>query len=139
MNNKYFKPNGYIFTLATANDDTPNDSETNIETINSGVKSLIYREHGQMHKWKFGMDCKDLIKLNNIIYLFIFSFSCLIGSFRENIDGHINSCFAGEMVLSEYGSVAFLGSYNTSGKGMNLLAKGIVTEMFAKKIKQQVG
>jgi hypothetical protein len=139
MNDRYFGSNGYEFTLATAYDDTPNDRWTDVDMINTGIHFMIYHGHGLIHKWKFGMGVPGLPQLNNTIYPVILSFSCLTGTFSGEIGEHINDCFAQKMVANEHGAVAFLGSYNISGRGMNLLLEGIVNGLFNDSITNRLG
>lgn len=139
MNNKYFEPNGYNFTLSTANDSTPNDAWTDIAMINEGIQYMIYHGHGQIYKWKFGLGVGGVPQLNNTNYPFIFSFACLTGSFSGEIDGHTNACFAQKIVTSEHGAVAFLGAYHTSGRGMNLLLNGVSNALFNDGVNNRLG
>jgi hypothetical protein len=139
MNTRYFSPNGYSFSLSTANDSTPNDVWTDINMINSGVHFMIYHGHGLIHKWSFGLGIGGLPQLNNSVYPVILSFACLTGSFSGEIGSIINDCFAQKIVADEHGAVAFLGAYNKSGRGMNLLMEGIVNGIFNDSINHRLG
>lgn len=139
MNARYFGPNGYYFTLATAYDDTPNDRWTDINMINNGIHVMIYHGHGLIHKWSFGMGVPGLPQLNNTIYPIILSFSCLTGSFSGEIGEHTNDCLAQKMVADEHGASAFLGAFHKSGRGMNLLLEGIVNGFFNDTITNRLG
>ncbi len=139
MNDRYFGPNGYDYTLATANDNTPNDAWTDINMINNGIHFMIYHGHGNIHKWSFGMGVLGLPQLNNTIYPVILSFSCLTGTFSGEANGITNDCFSQSMVANEHGAVAFLGSFNKSGRGMNLLLEGIVNGFFNDSITNRLG
>jgi hypothetical protein len=139
MNDQYFGPNGYDFTLATAYDDTPNDRWTDINMINNGIHVMIYHGHGLIHKWSFGMGVPGLPQLNNTVYPIILSFACLTGSFSGEIGEHTNDCLAQKMVANEHGAVAFLGSYHKSGRGMNLLLEGMVNSFFNDSITKRLG
>lgn len=75
MHTKYFGPSGYNFTLATANDNTPNDVWTDINMINSGIRYMIYHGHGNVNKWSFGLGTGGLTQLTNTVYPIIFSFA----------------------------------------------------------------
>jgi hypothetical protein len=139
MNDRYFALNGYDFTLATAYDDTPNDRWTDVEMINNGIHFMIYHGHGLIHKWSFGMGVPGLPQLNNTVYPIILSFACLTGSFSGEIGEHTNDCFAQKMVANEHGAAAFLGSFHTSGRGMNQLLEGMVNAFFNDRIADRLG
>jgi len=85
MHTHYFALEPYSFTLATANDSTPNDVWTDINMINSGIKYLIYHGLGNINKWSFGLGTGGLPQLTNTIYPVIFSFSCLTGTFSGTV------------------------------------------------------
>jgi hypothetical protein len=139
MNDRYFEPNGYDYTLATAYDETPNDRWTDVDMINNGIHFMIYHGHGLIHKWSFGMGVPGLPQLNNTVYPIILSFACLTGSFSGEIGEHSNDCFAQKMVANEHGAAAFLGSYHKSGRGMNLLLEGMVNGFFNDSIAGRLG
>jgi hypothetical protein len=139
INDRYFEPNGYNFTLVTANDDTPNDAWTDVNMINDGIHFMIYHGHGNIHKWSFGMGVLGLPQLNNTIYPIILSFSCLTGTFSGEANGVTNDCFAQKMLANKNGAVAFLGSFNNTGRGMNLLLEGIANGIFNDKITNRLG
>lgn len=139
MNERYFEPNGYDITLASANSDNPNNAWKDINMINSGIHFMIYHGHGNIHRWSFGMGVPGLSQLNNTVYPIILSFSCLTGTFSGEAGGEINDCLAQKMVANEHGAVAFLGSYNNSGRGMNLLLEGIVNGFFNDSIPNRIG
>lgn len=129
MYTNYFAPDDYTYTMSTANDATPNDAITDAQTINSGIKYFFYHGHGLIAKWSFGMGVPGIKQLNNSVYPFIFSFSCLTGSFSNQIDTNKAECFAKNIVASAKGACAFLGAYNTSGRGMNALLNGLCSSM----------
>lgn len=139
MSNAYYKPNGYHFSLSTANDSTANDTWTDINMINAGIHFMIYHGHGMIYKWKFGLGVGGLSQLTNSIYPIIFSFACLTGSFSGEIDGIKNDCFAQKMVGDKHGAVAFLGAYNVAGHGMNLLLEGVTSGLFTDSFKNRLG
>ena len=124
MHTKYFGLSGYNFTLATANDSTPNDVWTDINMINSGIRYMIYHGHGNVNKWSFGLGTGGLTQLTNTVYPIIFSFACLTGSFGWVINGDTTECLAQKIIASENGAVAFFGAYNIAGRGMNQLLEG---------------
>jgi hypothetical protein len=76
MQIRYFGPESYSFTLATANDSTPNDVWTDINMINNGIRYMIYHGHGNIMKWSFGLGVDGLSQLTNTIYPIVF-FICL--------------------------------------------------------------
>jgi len=139
MQTRYFNSGGYNFTLATANDSTPNDAWTDINMINSGIRYMIYHGHGNINKWSFGLGTEGLTQLNNTVYPVIFSFACLTGSFSGNAGGETGDCFAQKITSSEHGAVAYLGAYNISGRGMNQLLEGAVNGLFNDSIAPRLG
>lgn len=139
MNTRYFAPESYTFTLATANDDTPNDAWTDIDQINNGIRYMIYHGHGNVNKWSFGLGAVGVPQLTNTIYPVIFSFSCLTGTFSGNVDMNTHDCFAQKITASEHGAVAFFGAYNEASKGMNLILEGTVNGLFNKNITPRLG
>jgi hypothetical protein len=139
MNDRYFYPNGFNWTISTAYDDSPNDVLTDIDMINSGIHYMIYHGHGNINKWSFGLGVDGLPQLNNTTYPVILSFSCLTGTFSGEIEDHMADCFAQKIVADEHGAVAFFGAYNTSGRGMNPLMEGIVNGLFSDIVKDRLG
>jgi hypothetical protein len=139
MYTHYFAPESYTFTLATANDSTPNDAWTDINMINSGIRYMIYHGHGNIMKWSFGLGTGGLQNLNNTIYPIIFSFACLTGTFSGSVDGNTYDCFAQKITTLEHGAVAFLGAYNTAGKGMNQILEGAINGLFNDTITPRLG
>lgn len=136
MNTKYFANAGYQFSMATANDDTPNDALSDVEMINKGIKYLIYHGHGMISKWSFGMGVIGLSYLNNTVYPIVLSFSCLVGTFSGQADDYSGECYATKMMASPNGASAFLGAYNTSGRGQNALLEGLCNGLFNRKFER---
>ena len=136
MHTRYFEPAGFDFSMSTALDSTPNDALTDINTINEGVSYIMYHGHGNINKWSFGMGVGGLSQLNNDTYPYIFSFSCLTGSFSGKIDTITAPCFGSRMVAAPYGAVAFFGAYNTSGRGQNPLMEGLCNGIFQDTIER---
>jgi hypothetical protein len=139
MQTRYFGPESYTFTLATANDSTPNDVWTDINMINSGIRYMIYHGHGNIMKWSFGLGVGGLSQLTNTIYPIVFSFACLTGTFSGGVDSITYDCFAQKITTAEHGAVAFLGSYNISGKGMNQILEGAINGLFNDTIIPRLG
>ena len=100
---------------------------------------MIYHGHGMIYKWSFGLGVGGLPQLNNTIYPVILSFACLTGSFSGEIEGKKADCIAQKIVADENGAVAFLGAYNISGRGMNLLMEGTVNGFFNDSIDGRLG
>jgi hypothetical protein len=134
MNDRFFEPQGFSFTMSTALDDSPNDVWTDIAMINNGIKYMIYHGHGAIHKWSFGLGVGGLPQLYNTVYPFIFSFSCSTGSFSGEVNGVSRDCLARKIIACEHGAVAFFGAYNTSGRGMNPLMEGVVSGLFTEGV-----
>ncbi len=139
MYTHYFAPESYNFTLATANDDTPNDVWTDIEMINNGIRFMVYHGHGNINKWSFGLGTGGLFQLTNTIYPIIFSFACLTGTFSGGVDKNSIDCLAQKITTSEHGAVAFFGAYNISGKGMNQILEGAINGVFNDAIEPRLG
>lgn len=139
MQTRYFGPESYNFTLANANDSTPNDVWTDINMINSGIRYMIYHGHGNIMKWSFGLGVGGLSQLTNTIYPIVFSFACLTGTFSGGIGSITYDCFAQKITTAEHGAVAFLGSYNASGKGMNQILEGAINGLFNDTIIPRLG
>jgi Peptidase family C25 len=139
MNERYFYPNGFNWTMSTAYDDSPNDVWTDIDMINSGIHYMIYHGHGNINKWSFGLGVGGLPQLDNTTYPIILSFSCLTGTFSGEIEGNIADCFAQKIVADEHGAVAFFGAYNISGRGMNPLMEGVVNGLFSDTVRNRLG
>jgi hypothetical protein len=139
MQTRYFGPESYSFTLATANDSTPNDVWTDINMINNGIRYMIYHGHGNIMKWSFGLGVDGLSQLTNTIYPIVFSFACLTGTFSGGIGASTYDCFAQKITTAEHGAVAFLGSYNESGKGMNQILEGTINGLFNDTIIPRIG
>ncbi len=125
MYDKYFAREGYLFRLETAYDDTPNDAPADVRAFNNGIKYLFYHGHGNISKWSFGMGVDQIDYLQNETYPFVFSFSCLTGTFGGKIGDRVSPCFAEEIIAAERGACAFFGAYNKSGRGQNLLLEGL--------------
>jgi hypothetical protein len=139
MQTRYFDPESYNFTLANANDSTPNDVWTDINMINRGIRYMIYHGHGNIMKWSFGLGVGGLSQLTNTIYPIIFSFACLTGTFSGGVGSITYDCFAQKITTAEHGAVAFLGSYNASGKGMNQILEGAINGLFNDTITPRLG
>jgi hypothetical protein len=139
MQTRYFGPEAYNFTLASANDSTPNDVWTDINMINTGIRYMIYHGHGNIMKWTFGLGVGGLSQLTNTVYPIVFSFACLTGTFSGGVDSITYDCFAQKITTAEHGAVAFLGSYNASGKGMNQILEGAVNGLFNDTITPRLG
>jgi len=139
MHTRYFAPKGYNFTLATANDSTPNDVWTDINMINSGIRYMIYHGHGNIMKWSFGLGTGGLTQLTNTIYPIVFSFACLTGTFSGSVDTSTYDCFAQKITTIEHGAVAFFGAYNIAGKGMNQILEGAINGLFNETITPRLG
>ncbi len=139
MYTHYFATESYSFTLATANDSIPNDVWTDINMINSGIRYMIYHGHGNISKWSFGLGTGGLAQLTNTVYPIIFSFACLTGTFSGSVDTIVYNCFAQKITTAEHGAVAFLGAYNTAGKGMNQILEGAINGLFNDTITPRLG
>jgi hypothetical protein len=139
MQTRYFGPESYNFTLANANDSSPNDAWTDINMINSGIRYMIYHGHGNINKWSFGLGTGGLPQLTNTVYPVIFSFSCLTGTFSGSVDASTYDCFAQKITTIEHGAVAYLGAYNVASKGMNQLLEGTVNGLFNDTITPRLG
>ncbi len=139
MQTHYFASESYNFSLATANDSTPNDVWTDINTINSGIRYMIYHGHGNIMKWSFGLGVGGLSQLTNTIYPIIFSFACMTGTFSGSVNTNTSSCFAQKITTTEHGAVAFLGAYNTAGKGMNQILEGAINGLFNDSVTPRLG
>lgn len=136
---RYFGPEAYQFSLATAYDDTENDALTDISMINTGIRYMIYHGHGNISKWSFGMGNAGISQLANNVYPIIFSFACLTGTFSGFANEVTGECFAQKITASEHGAVAFVGAYNTASKGMNQLLEGAVNALFNDTITNRIG
>ena len=134
MNDKYFAPDGYTFTLATALDDTPHDVWTDIGMINAGAGFVIYHGHGQINRWSFGLGVGGLPQLDNDVYPIVISAACLTGSFSGEVDGHTAPCFGTRIVASPHGAAAFVGAYGPSGRGQNPLLEGLCEAIHGSEI-----
>jgi hypothetical protein len=139
MQTRYFGPESYNFTLANANDSSPNDAWTDINMINSGIRYMIYHGHGNINKWSFGLGTSGLPQLTNTVYPVIFSFSCLTGTFSGSVDESTYDCFAQKITTTEHGAVAYFGAYNVASKGMNQLLEGTVNGLFNDNITPRLG
>ncbi len=139
MQTRYFGQEGYNFSLASANDTNPNDSGTDLNMINSGIRYMIYHGHGNVVRWSYGLGIGGLSQLTNTIYPIIFSFACLTGTFSGSANRTTYNCLAQEITAVEHGAVAFFGAYSTAGKGMNQILEGAINGLFNDDITPRLG